>query len=225
MSAGSIRPSASAAAIASPPGKRTATCATLAGRCAGSAARHARISGGVSESIPSRNVERPRIERHARPLLERAHVERSGSGEDLVQHEAERVDVRLRRSQPHQQAAPAPCMRAFPAISSTGSPMRIARPKSMMRTRPRPSSMMLAGLRSRCSTPRACASPMPAHSWRATSRPFSRGSRPMRLTHGGERLAVDVLHRQVVPAIGLADVEDAADVRVHDARARAAPHA
>ena len=42
-----------------------------------------------------------------------------------------------------------------PAISPADSSLRTARPKSVMRARPWPSSMMLAGLRSRCSTPRS----------------------------------------------------------------------
>ena len=57
-----------------------------------------------------------------------------------------------------------------------------ARPKSMMRTSPPASIMMLAGLKSRCSTPFACAAASPAHSFRAISIPLSTGSRPMRFS-------------------------------------------
>ena len=57
-----------------------------------------------------------------------------------------------------------------------------ARPKSVMRTWPAPSIMMLAGLRSRCSTPRSCGGDNGAElvrELRACS-----GSRPMRRSSG-----------------------------------------
>ena len=66
----------------------------------------------------------------------------------------------------------------------------------MMRTRPAPSSMTLAGLRSRWSTPRSCAAASPAQSCRAISAALSSGKRPMRRSERREVLAVHVLHRE-----------------------------
>ena len=71
-----------------------------------------------------------------------------------------------------------------------------ARPKSMIRTSPAPSSMMLAGLRSRCSTPLACAAASPAHSLRAISSALIYRQPSDAAQQRGEILAVDVLHRQ-----------------------------
>ena len=88
-----------------------------------------------------------------------------------------------------------------------------------MRTRPRPSSITLAGLRSRCRTPRSCAAARPAQIWRAMSSALSAGRRPMRRQQRREVLAVDVLHREEMPtrvSDDLADVEHAAHVRVRD---------
>ena len=68
---------------------------------------------------------------------------------------------------------------ASPPSISSRSP---ASPKSLMRTCPRPSIMMLAGFRSRCSTPTLCAAVRPAQSWRAIWSAFSSAGRPMRLS-------------------------------------------
>ena len=77
-----------------------------------------------------------------------------------------------------------------------------------------PSSMMFAGFKSRCRTPRSCAAASPAQICRAISRPLSSGSRPMRRSRIDEILAVHVLHRDEQLPVELADVVDAADVRV-----------
>ena len=86
----------------------------------------------------------------------------------------------------------------------------------MILTRPRPSSMTFAGLRSRCRTPFSCAACRPAQSWRAISTALSDGQVADPLQERREVLAVHVLHREEVAALDLADVVDAADVRVRD---------
>ena len=106
---------------------------------------------------------------------------------------------------------PATCRR--PAVSSVAA---TASPKSVMRTRPRPSIMTLAGFRSRCSTPRSCAAASPAQSCRAISSALSFGEIADALQQRRQVLAVDVLHRQEVLPVDLADVVDAADVRMRE---------
>ena len=76
--------------------------------------------------------------------------------------------------------------------------------------------MMLLGLRSRCSTPLACAAARPAHSFRAISTAFVGRQPADALQQRRQILAVDELHRQIQLAVGLADVVDAAHVRVGD---------
>ena len=93
-------------------------------------------------------------------------------------------------------------------------PARPARPKSVMRTRPSPSSMMLAGLRSRCSTPCSCAAARPAQIWRAISVARSCGKRPMRFSSSARSSpSTYSIVRKTRPSV-LADVVDAADVAV-----------
>ena len=141
-------------------------------------------------------------------------VERALAGEELVEHEAERVDVAARRDLAARPAARAPCRRACPArIASPDAP---ASPKSVMRTLPVPSSITLAGLRSRWMTSRSCAAASPAQICRAISSARSSGKRPMRRSSDDEILAVDVLHREERAAVDLVDVVDAADVGVRD---------
>ena len=76
--------------------------------------------------------------------------------------------------------------------------------------------MMLAGFRSRCSTPRSCAGRSPAQIFRANSIALSCGQPADPAEERREVLAVDVLHRQEVQPVDLAEVVDAADVRVRD---------
>ena len=74
---------------------------------------------------------------------------------------------------------------------------------------------MLAGFRSRCSTPRSCAAASPAQSCARSPPPCL----PAAGRCGAARreiLAVDVLHRQEQLAVDFADVVDAADVRMRD---------
>ena len=100
----------------------------------------------------------------------------------------------------------------MPARSA--SPDAPARPKSVIRIRPPPSSMMFAGFRSRCTTPRSCAAARPAQIWRASSIARSCGKAADAPEQRRQILAVDVLHRQERVAFELADVVDAADVRM-----------
>ena len=62
--------------------------------------------------------------------------------------------------------------------------------------------MTLAGLRSRCSTPRSCAAASPAQICRAISMRPLLGEAADALQQRGEILAVDVLHRQEHAAVG-----------------------
>jgi hypothetical protein len=75
--------------------------------------------------------------------------------------------------------------------------------------------MTFAGFRSRCSTPCSCAAPAPRRSagdlHRLVLRKWSDASQQR-----GEVLAVDVFHREEVAPVDVADVVDAADVRVGD---------
>ena len=92
----------------------------------------------------------------------------------------------------------------------------------MMRTLPAPSSMMFAGFRSRCSTPRSCAAARPAQICRAISMRLVLRQPADAAQQRRQILAVDVLHREEELAVELADVVDAADVRVRDLPRR--PH-
>ena len=103
-----------------------------------------------------------------------------------------------------------------PANSLASSPAAVAMPKSVMRTLPSPSIITLAGLRSRCRTPRSCAAATPAHSCRAIWTALSCGMPPDASEQRRQILAVDVLHRQEAAAIRFAEVVQAADVLVRD---------
>ena len=85
-----------------------------------------------------------------------------------------------------------------PAISPiVHSPLGTARPKSRILMRPRPSTMMFDGLRSRCRTPRSWAAANPAQSClRHVERLLGRQSADA-AQERLERLAVDQLHRDV----------------------------
>ena len=113
-------------------------------------------------------------------------------------------------------AVPAPCRPACPRASDRLPPAIAARPKSVMRTSPLPSIITLAGLRSRCSTPRSCAAASPAQSWRAMLERLVLWQPADAPQQRRQILAVHVLHREERVAVGFADVVDAADVRVRD---------
>ena len=101
-----------------------------------------------------------------------------------------------------------------PAISAPASAAAVAMPKSVMRTSPLPSSITLAGFRSRCSTPRSCAAATPAHSCRAICDRLVRRHPAETPQRRRQVLAVDVLHRQEPAAVGVAQVVEPADVLV-----------
>ena len=87
----------------------------------------------------------------------------------------------------------------------------------------RASSITLAGLRSRCSTPLSCAAARPAQICRAISSALSGGSRPMRRSSAARSSpSTYSIDRNVLP-VGLADVVDAADVADARPGARCAP--
>ena len=87
----------------------------------------------------------------------------------------------------------------------------------MITTCPRPSSMMLAGFRSRCRTPLACAAARPAQSWRAISTSLVLRKAADAPQQGRQVFAVDVLHGEESLAIDFAHVVDAANVGMRDA--------
>ena len=117
-------------------------------------------------------------------------------------------------------ARPANCSGAMycgvPANSCAASAAAVAMPKSVMRTLPSPSIITLAGLRSRCSTPRSWAAATPAHSCRATLHRLVLRQPTDAPEQRREILAVDVLHRQETAAVRFAEVVQAADVPVRD---------
>ena len=102
----------------------------------------------------------------------------------------------------------------FPAGSAEEADRAI--PKSMIMAWPVPvSTMMLAGLRSRCTTPALCAATSPDTTPRATVTTCSIGSpRSFFFRIDDELGPVDVRHRDVLDAVDLAHVVDAHDVRV-----------
>ena len=98
----------------------------------------------------------------------------------------------------------------------SASVLGIAMPKSLMRTNPSLSIRTFAGLRSRCSTPCACAAARPAHNCRPMSTTFSGGSRPTRRSSAARSSPSDELHREEDHALRFADVEHAAHGRVRN---------
>ena len=89
--------------------------------------------------------------------------------EHFSEHDRRREDVHLRmrrahRGPPRERCSPA-CRRCGPAGRwgiGRRRPMRAAMPKSITRARPRASSRMLLGFRSRCTRPAACAATRPS---------------------------------------------------------------
>ena len=138
------------------------------------------------------------------------------AGEHFVQHQAQRVDVAADGDLSSRRPAPEPCTRAClrePARSRPASP---ANPKSVISTWPRPSSMMLAGFRSRCSTPLSWAAARPAHSRRAISSALSPGRRPMRRSSERRSSPSTYSIERNVDAVHFADVVHAAHIRMRD---------
>ena len=138
---------------------------STAGSRSGTSAPRARAARS-SRCLRVQLGERLRRRRRARPVNE------------LVEHQAERVDVAADRDLARRRAARAPCRPACPSarpLPVHARRARAARPKSVRRALPRPSSMTLAGFRSRCRTPFSCAAASPAQSCRAISSALSRG--------------------------------------------------
>ena len=75
---------------------------------------------------------------------------------------------------------------------------------------------MLAGFRSRCTTPASCAAIRPVATCLAIDSARATGSRPSRLQDRRQVRPVDVRHRDVLDALDLADVVDPDDVLVGD---------
>ncbi len=92
-----------------------------------------------------------------------------------------------------------------------------ARPKSMITACPRPSSMMLAGFRSRCRTPLAWAAARPAQSCRAISTALSCGKTSDAAQERSQIFAVHIFHREKCLAVDVADVVDAAYIGMGNA--------
>ena len=89
-------------------------------------------------------------------------------------------------------------------------------PKSVMRTSPSSSIRTLAGLRSRCRTPCACAAARPGAQLTADVDDLLGRQPADALEQRGQILSANQLHRVEDRALGLADVEDAADGRMRD---------
>ena len=85
----------------------------------------------------------------------------------------------------------------------------------MRRGSPRPSTMMLAGLRSRWTSPLRWAAARPAQIPAANSAALAPGKRPMR-EQGGHVFAIHKLHRNVKLPIDFTDIVNAANIRMRD---------
>ena len=75
---------------------------------------------------------------------------------------------------------------------------------------------MLAGFRSRCTTPASCAATSPAATWRAMDSALRDGQLPLAVQDRREVGAVDVRHRDVLHALDFAEVVNAHHVLVGD---------
>ena len=92
--------------------------------------------------------------------------------------------------------------------------INLAMPKSSNRTWPSAVTRMLPGLRSRCTTSRACACATAAATWSSSPSRSRDRQRSLMAVHVNG-LAVDVLHREVGPALSVdAGVVQARDVRM-----------
>ena len=86
-------------------------------------------------------------------------------------------------------------------------------PKSMMMAWS-PTSMMLAGLRSRCTMPASCAATSPGHHIPDDRQRGGHRQLAVPLQHGREIRAFEVRHRDVLDAVDLAEIVNADDVLV-----------
>ena len=99
---------------------------------------------------------------------------------------------------------------------AAGSPVDRAMPKSMISAVPSACSMMLAGLRSRWTTPTAWAAASPDATERAICSTFGVASRPSARTAVVRSVPSTYEHRDVLDAVDLPDVVNADDVLVGD---------
>ena len=124
-------------------------------------------------------------------------------------------------------ASPRACSGAmYSTVPTTAAPTVIvnpdapvverAMPKSMISAWPSPSTMMLAGFRSRCTTPASCAAARPdATSLAKRERAIDRQP-AVALQDRREVRSLHVRHRDVRDAVDLAEVVNADDVLVRD---------
>ncbi len=145
-------------------------------------------------------------------------AERMLADDELVEHEAERVEVgalgqrRARQELLGRHVAG----RADERVQTAGRPCVTAIPKSVIRTWPLSSIRTLAGFRSRCSTPCACAAASPAAQLAGDVDDLLRRQAADALEQRRQILPAHQLHREEHFAVGLADVEHAADRRMRD---------
>ena len=113
-----VSPAASAAASGSPPGRAAATASAECGRCRGSGSRQCRIARSTAGSISPTICDGftgVAFVVLPRDLGQRPPRERLLAGEQLVEHQPQRVDVAGRASPRARRAAPATCRRACPS--------------------------------------------------------------------------------------------------------------
>ena len=135
--------------------------------------------------------------------------------EHLVQHQAERVDVGPCRRPPARRTVPAPCTPACRRGRGDRAARRQTGEAEVGDARAAaPVDHHVGRLQIAVQHAASCAAASPAHSCRASSSRLVRRQPADAPQQRREILAVHVLHREEVLAVGLADVVDAADVRV-----------
>ena len=157
----------------------------------------------------------------AHQIAERLGVERALAGEELIEDQAQGIEIARGRWPPVPEAAPAPCRRACRSTLRRGAD-GARRPKSVIADFARAvehhvrrlevtmqDAPVVRGRQSGAQLPRDVDRLVLGQ---AADAPQQRG----------EVLAVDVLHRQEVLAVGFADVVHAADVRMRDLARRCA---
>ena len=164
-------------------------------------------------------------------LRRRLRPERRPAREQLVEDRPQGVDVRGRPDRAASRPGPArgPCSSASPAGPRSGSAparssSRRARPKSVILGVPSAVSRTLAGFRSRWTIPPRCAASTASASV-ASSAAASRAGRGVPASFWARLPPSTILHREVRPAVQVADVVDLHDVRVPQRRHRLAPRA